>query len=31
VNEQKWNAAFIFFKHEDEAIGPKLAMQFLNL
>jgi uncharacterized protein YecE (DUF72 family) len=31
VNEQKWNDAFVFFKHEDEGIGPKLAMKFLGL
>jgi uncharacterized protein YecE (DUF72 family) len=31
VNEQNWKNAFVFFKHEDEGIGPKLAMKFLNL
>lgn len=31
VNEQEWKTAFVFFKHEDEAIGPKLAMKFRNL
>jgi uncharacterized protein YecE (DUF72 family) len=29
VQNQKWNDAFIFFKHEDEGVGPKLAKQFL--
>lgn len=28
VKDQKWSTAFIFFKHEDAGIGPKLAMQF---
>jgi len=31
VQEQKWNDAFVFFKHEDEGTGPKLAAQFLEL
>ena len=31
VKEQKWKDAFVFFKHEDEGVGPKLAAQFLNL
>ncbi len=31
VNEQDWGSAFIFFKHEDEGIGPKLAMKFVSL
>ncbi len=31
VQKQKWEDAFIFFKHEDEGIGPKLAAQFLAL
>jgi hypothetical protein len=31
VQEQKWNDAFVFFKHEDEGVGPKLAAQFLGL
>jgi len=26
-----WQDAFIFFKHEEEGIGPKLAQQFLQL
>ena len=28
---QKWADAFVFFKHEDEGTGPKLAAQFLEL
>jgi len=31
VREQKWKDAFIFFKHEDEGTGPKLAAQFLEI
>jgi len=31
VQKQKWEDAFIFFKHEDEGIGPKLAAQFLGM
>jgi uncharacterized protein YecE (DUF72 family) len=31
VQEQKWKDAFVFFKHEDEGVGPKLAAQFLKL
>jgi uncharacterized protein YecE (DUF72 family) len=31
VQEQKWEDAFVFFKHEDEGIGPKLAAQFIAL
>jgi uncharacterized protein YecE (DUF72 family) len=28
---QKWERAFIFFKHEEEAMGPKIAMRFREL
>lgn len=31
VREQKWKDAFVFFKHEDEGVGPKLAAQFIEL
>jgi uncharacterized protein YecE (DUF72 family) len=31
VQKQKWNDAFIFFKHEDEGVGPKLAAKFIAL
>ena len=31
VKDQKWSDAFVFFKHEDEARGPKLAKRFMEL
>ena len=31
VEDQKWKDAFVFFKHEDEGVGPKLAARFLEL
>jgi uncharacterized protein YecE (DUF72 family) len=31
VRDQKWTEAFVFFKHEDEGTGPKLAGEFLGL
>jgi len=31
VKKQKWDEAFIFFKHEDGGVGPKLARRFLEL
>ena len=31
VKNQKWKDAFVFFTHEDEGTGPKLAAQFLEL
>jgi uncharacterized protein YecE (DUF72 family) len=31
VGRQEWNETFVFFKHEDEGTGPKLAAQFLQL
>jgi len=31
IREQNWKDAFVFFKHEDEGTGPKLAAQFLDL
>jgi len=31
VEQQPWRDAFVFFKHEDEGVGPKLAAQFLEL
>jgi uncharacterized protein YecE (DUF72 family) len=31
VQKQEWQDAFVFFKHEDEGIGPRLAHQFLSL
>jgi uncharacterized protein YecE (DUF72 family) len=31
MNEQDWTTAFVFFKHEDEATGPRLAAEFIEL
>ena len=31
VKDHKWKDAFVFFKHEDEGVGPKLAARFLEL
>jgi uncharacterized protein YecE (DUF72 family) len=31
VQDQKWKDAFVFFKHEDEGTGPKLAAQFIKM
>jgi uncharacterized protein YecE (DUF72 family) len=31
IHEQKWQEAFIFFKHEDEGAGPRLAADFIAL
>jgi uncharacterized protein YecE (DUF72 family) len=31
VQNQKWKDTFVFFKHEDDGVGPKLAAQFLEL
>ena len=31
IRAQEWKTAFVFFKHEDEGTGPKLAAQFINL
>jgi uncharacterized protein YecE (DUF72 family) len=31
VRKQNWSEAFVFFKHEDEGTGPRLAGQFLEL
>lgn len=28
IGGQKWRRAFVFFKHEDEGMGPRLAKQF---
>jgi len=30
VRAQNWEKAFVFFKHEDEGVGPKLARRFLD-
>jgi len=31
IRAQQWQHAFVFFKHEDEATGPKLAAQFIEM
>jgi uncharacterized protein YecE (DUF72 family) len=31
VLSQKWEEAFVFFKHEDSAVGPALARRFLEM
>lgn len=31
INSQQWQRAFIFFKHEEEAMGPKLALRLREL
>ena len=31
ILSQKWEKAFVFFKHEDEARGPEMAMRFQEL
>ena len=31
IRAQDWKETFLFFKHEDEGTGPKLAAQFLQL
>src|SRR6266849_1521106 len=31
IGSQPWRDAFVFFKHEDEATGPRLARQFVSM
>lgn len=31
MKDQDWKAAFVFFKHEDEGTGPRLASEFIDL
>ena len=31
ISSQKWEKAFVFFKHEEEAIGPETAIRFHQL
>lgn len=31
ILSQPWDHAYVFFKHEDEGIGPKLAAEFIEL
>lgn len=28
IQQQNWEEVYVFFKHEDEALGPKFAMEF---
>jgi uncharacterized protein YecE (DUF72 family) len=30
IEQQKWSEAYIYFKHEDLALGPKFAQEFIN-
>jgi uncharacterized protein YecE (DUF72 family) len=30
ISSQAWDHAYVFFKHEDEATGPKFAAEFLK-
>jgi uncharacterized protein YecE (DUF72 family) len=31
IKEQNWKDVYVFFKHEDEGTGPKLAAKFIDL
>ena len=31
IRQQAWSEAYVFFKHEDEGTGPKLARRFLDI
>jgi uncharacterized protein YecE (DUF72 family) len=31
IQKQNWSDAYVFFKHEDQALGPKFAQNFLEL
>ena len=31
IIKQNWETVFVFFKHEDEAKGPKYAKQLIDL
>ncbi|HEV2883621.1 MAG TPA: DUF72 domain-containing protein [Pyrinomonadaceae bacterium] len=31
IKAQNWNETFLFFKHEDEGTGPRLAAEFIEL
>jgi uncharacterized protein YecE (DUF72 family) len=31
IKSQGWDSVYVFFKHEDEATGPKLAARFIEL
>ena len=31
INDQEWEEAYVFFKHEEEATGPKAAGEFIQI
>ena len=31
ISDQKWETAFVFFKHEDEGVGAKLALDMMKI
>src|SRR5262249_8151647 len=31
IKKQRWREAMVFFKHEDQATGPRLAKRFMEL
>ena len=31
ISDQKWETAFVFFKHEEEGVGARMAVEFLKL
>jgi uncharacterized protein YecE (DUF72 family) len=31
IKAQNWTTAFVFFKHEDEGTGPRLAGEFIEI
>ena len=30
ASQKKWRSSFIYFKHEERAVGPKFAQEFAN-
>jgi len=31
ISSQQWKKVFVFFKHEDQAKGPEMALRFREL
>jgi uncharacterized protein YecE (DUF72 family) len=31
IAAQSWSSAYVYFKHEDEALGPRFAERFVEL
>jgi uncharacterized protein YecE (DUF72 family) len=31
IAAQEWDEAFVYFKHEDAGVGPRLAREFLDM